>query len=81
MAIFWNRRDQPDLTTSKLAALHFYRFVIPAPAALGKTLFEGSHVLPLVTEPGWSMHAASEIGIDDFRLVARPIRSSTGRHR
>jgi hypothetical protein len=50
---FWNKRDQPDLITSKLAALHFYQLAIPSPiptpgvdfdnpAALrGDALFEG----------------------------------------
>ena len=49
---FWNERDQPDLVTPKLAALHFYQLSIPAPeppkesynaaaAARGKALFEG----------------------------------------
>jgi hypothetical protein len=49
---FGNVRRQPDLVTSKLAALHFYQLAIPAPkppedffnqqiAARGKLLFEG----------------------------------------
>ena len=48
----WNKRDTPDLITSKLAALHYYQLSIPAPeppagsfdaaaAARGKTVFEG----------------------------------------
>src|SRR5204862_516207 len=48
----WNKRDQPDLISSKLAALHYYQLSIPAPeppkdsynlgaATRGKTLFEG----------------------------------------
>jgi cytochrome c peroxidase len=47
-------------------------------ATRGKALFEGKarcatcHVPPLFTEPGWSMHAASEIGIDDFQASRSP---------
>jgi hypothetical protein len=84
-----NKRDSPDLITSKLAALHYYQLSIPAPtpplasydagaAARGKMVFEGKgkcatcHVPPLFTEPGWSMHAASEIGIDDFQASRSP---------
>jgi hypothetical protein len=49
-----------------------------AAAARGKTIFEGKarcatcHVPPLFTEPGWSMHTASEIGIDDFQAGRSP---------
>jgi hypothetical protein len=49
---FYNVRNEPDLITSKLAALHFYQLAIPAPkppagsfdadaAARGKELFNG----------------------------------------
>jgi hypothetical protein len=49
---FGNRRQQPDLITDKLAALHFYQLAIPAPtppknsfnkeaAARGQTIFNG----------------------------------------
>ena len=31
------------------------------------------HVPPLFTEPGWAMHTADEIGIDDFRAARRII--------
>jgi hypothetical protein len=54
-----------------------------AAAKRGQRLFEGKarcascHVPPLYTEPGWQMHAAEEIGIDDFQ--AR--RSPDGRYR
>ena len=47
-------------------------------AARGKVLFEGKakcatcHVPPLYTEPGWDMHTASEIGIDDFQANRSP---------
>lgn len=55
----------------------------PAAAARGKTLFAGKaqcavcHVPPLFTEPGWNMHTAEEIGIDDFQSS----RSPDGRYR
>jgi hypothetical protein len=84
-----NVRHNPDLVTSKLAALQYYQLSIPAPeppadsydhaaAARGKALFESKarcatcHVPPLFTEPGWPMHAASEIGIDDFHASRAP---------
>jgi hypothetical protein len=47
-------------------------------AALGQKLFNGSagcarcHVPPLFTEPGWNMHTAAEIGIDDFQAMRSP---------
>src|SRR5437016_1576974 len=53
----------------------------PAPdgnAQHGETVFNGKgkcstcHVPPLFTEPGWNMHAASEIGIDDFQAHRSP---------
>jgi len=94
----WNKRDTPDLITSKLAALHFYQLSIPAPeppagsfdataAQRGKSLFESKakcatcHVPPLFSEPGWPMHAASEIGVDDFQASRSPDKSSIARHR
>jgi hypothetical protein len=80
---FGNLRNTPDLITAKLTALHFYQLALSVPvspmgsfdqnAALrGKQVFANKarcatcHV-PLYTEPGWNMHAASEIGIDDFQ--------------
>ncbi|MBI4188726.1 MAG: hypothetical protein HY529_05935 [Chloroflexi bacterium] len=85
----WNVRSNPDMVTSKLAALHFYQLAIPAPkpaqgsfdeaaATRGKAVFEGNakcatcHVPPLYTEPGWSMHSAKEMGIDDFQASRSP---------
>jgi len=47
-------------------------------AARGKALFEGKarcagcHVPPLYTEPGWNMHTAAEIGIDEFQAARAP---------
>jgi hypothetical protein len=86
---FGNVRNNPDLVTSKLAALHFYQLAIPAPkppegsfnkelATRGKVIFDGRakcatcHVPPLFTEPGWNMHTASEMGIDDFQAIRSP---------
>jgi hypothetical protein len=88
-AHFGNVRNDPDLVTSKLAALHFYQLAIPAPkppagsfdaqaAERGKAVFEGKakcatcHVPPLFSEPGWPMHTAKEIGIDDFQADRSP---------
>lgn len=50
----------------------------PAGAARGGQLFAGKagcarcHVPPVFTEPGWNMHAAEEIGIDDFQALRSP---------
>jgi hypothetical protein len=47
-------------------------------AERGQALFEDKaecarcHVPPLFTEPGWNMHEASEIGIDDFQAMRSP---------
>jgi hypothetical protein len=47
-------------------------------AARGQAVFNGKaqcstcHVPPLFTEPGWNMHKASEIGIDDFQAKRSP---------
>jgi hypothetical protein len=49
-----------------------------AAAARGEKLFTGKatcancHVPPLFTEPGWPMHRAEEIGIDDFQARRSP---------
>lgn len=85
----WNIRNNPDLVTSKLPALHFYQLSLLAPtppegsfdraaAARGQGLFNGKakcatcHVPPIFTEPGWPMHRAEEIGIDDFQAMRSP---------
>jgi cytochrome c5 len=50
----------------------------PAAAARGAALFNGTakcavcHVPPIFTEPGWNMHTAEEIGIDDFQAKRSP---------
>jgi hypothetical protein len=47
-------------------------------AERGQALFNGAancsscHVPPLFTEPGWNMHTAQEIGIDDFQASRSP---------
>ena len=47
-------------------------------AARGQTLFNGKaqcstcHVPPLFTEPGWNMHTAAEVGVDDFQAKRSP---------
>jgi len=49
-------------------------------AQRGEAIFTGKgrcstcHVPPLFTEPGWDMHAPSEIGIDDFQANRSPDR-------
>jgi cytochrome c peroxidase len=49
-----------------------------AAAARGEALFAGKaqcatcHVPPLFTEPGWNMHTAAELGIDDFQASRSP---------
>ena len=51
-----------------------------ASADRGKLVFEGKarcascHVPPLFTEPGWNMHSAEELGIDDFQASRSPDR-------
>ena len=50
----------------------------PQLASRGKAVFEGvaqcarCHVPPIFTEPGWNMHTADEIGIDDFQASRSP---------
>ena len=47
-------------------------------AQTGQQLFQGKakcatcHVPPLFTEPGWSLHSADEIGVDDFQASRSP---------
>lgn len=47
-------------------------------ATRGQAIFNGKakcstcHVPPLFTEPGWNMHTAEEIGIDDFQSARSP---------
>lgn len=86
---FADVRNNPDLITAKLPALHFYQLAIAAPAPpqnsfdqaaaqRGQQLFNGKaqcstcHVPPITTEPGWNMHTASEVCIDDFQASRGP---------
>jgi hypothetical protein len=86
---FGNIRNNPDMVTPKLAALHFYQLAIPAPtppagsfdaaaAKRGEAVFNSQarcatcHVPPIFSEPGWPMHTAEEIGIDDFQAGRSP---------
>jgi hypothetical protein len=46
-------------------------------AADGKAHCASCHVPPLFTDPGWNLHTAEEIGIDDFQAQ----RSPDGRYR
>jgi cytochrome c peroxidase len=89
----WGRkRDEIDLITAKLPALHFYQLAMPTPkapkgsfnqqaAARGQAIFNGKanciscHVPPLFTEPGYNLHTADEIGIDNFQANRGPGRS------
>jgi hypothetical protein len=49
-----------------------------AASGRGRALFDGSaqcaqcHVPPLYTEPGWNLHVAADIGIDDFQAQRAP---------
>jgi hypothetical protein len=70
---------QLSLPTPKPLANSFDK----AAAGRGESLFKGKaqcarcHVPPLFTEPGWNLHTAQEIGIDDFQAN----RSPNGRYR
>lgn len=82
------RDPDEDRITSKLAALHAYQLSLPAPTApppvfpssakRGDDLFSGKakcntcHSEPLWTEPGWNMHTAQEVCIDDFQAKRAP---------
>jgi hypothetical protein len=52
----------------------------PSAAGRGEAIFTGRancascHVPPLFTEPGWNLHTAAEIGIDDFQASRAPDR-------
>lgn len=89
---FYNVVNNPDLITSKLPALRAYQHSLDAPkppansfnqaaAAKGKAIFltkakcASCHALPLYADN--ILHAATEIGIDDFDAQ----RSPTGKYR
>jgi len=80
--------EDDDRITPKLPALHVYQLAIEAPtppagsfdrdlAEQGDKLFEGKGQCASChhqdrSEPGWPMHTASEIGIDDFQASRGP---------
>lgn len=85
---FDNVHNDPDLVSDKLPALHAYQLSLEAPAprrgsfdavaaARGEKVFaaarcSGCHVAPTYSEPGWNMHTAQELGIDDFQSNRSP---------
>jgi hypothetical protein len=85
---FGEVRSDPDLVTSKLAALQLYQLALLAPAPprgsfdaeaaqRGKLVFERGrcavcHVPDLYTEPGYNLHTPEEIGIDTFQAERSP---------
>ncbi len=87
---FDNIHNDPDLISPKLPALHFYQLALEAPpppagsfdasaAARGKVLFDtrqcsSCHVPPTYTEPGWNVHTAQELGVDDFQANRGPTK-------
>ena len=66
---------------------HYLADVGPEPtfdataAERGKGMFSGKarcatcHVPPIFTEPGWNVHKAADIGIDDFQSNRSPDKS------
>ncbi|HEX7838895.1 MAG TPA: hypothetical protein VF469_15565 [Kofleriaceae bacterium] len=80
--------EDEDRITPKLPALHAYQLVLVPPrppagsfdaalAEIGDKLFEGKARCASChhqdrTEPGWNMHTAAEIGIDDFQAKRSP---------
>lgn len=88
---FDNIRNDPDLVSPKLPALHFYQLALVAPkaprgsyneaaAARGKQVFDTAqcsscHVPPTFTEPGWNLHTAQELGIDAFQANRAPAKA------
>jgi len=87
---FDNVRDEPDLVSSKLPALHEYQLALAAPKAprgsfngaaaeRGGKVFQmarcnSCHVAPTFSEPGWNLHTGQELGIDDFQANRSPAR-------
>lgn len=65
---------QLSLVAPKPSSITFNRGM----AKKGEKIFNGKaqcmtcHVPPLYTEPGWNMHTAEEIGIDDFQAKRSP---------
>lgn len=79
-----------DRVSPKLPALHLYQLALQAPpppqgsfdaaaATRGKHTFEARcsacHVAPTFSEPGWNLHTARELGIDEFQANRSPTRA------
>lgn len=87
---FDNVRSDPDRVSSKLPALHQYQLALAAPPAprgsfnaaaaeRGAQVFADAkcnscHVAPTFSEPGWNLHTAEELGIDDFQANRAPAK-------
>jgi mono/diheme cytochrome c family protein len=83
--------SDPDQVSPRLPALHAYQLSLTSPtppqgsfdqaaAERGKKTFETAHcdschVPPTFTEPGWNLHTAEELGIDDFQANRAPARA------
>ena len=81
----------PDRVSPLLPDLHRYQLALRAPppppgsfaaesAARGRQIFETArcsscHVPPTFSEPGWNLHSAEEIGVDDFQSARAPARA------
>ena len=61
------------ISLSLMEVLKASEYSIPATCG-GMALCATCHVEPLFTEPGWNMHTAAEIGIDDFQANRSPDR-------
>jgi hypothetical protein len=84
-------RNDPDRVSPLLPDLHRYQLALSAPpppvgsfdaagAARGRKTFETArcsscHVPPTFSEPGWNLHSAEEIGVDDFQSARAPARA------
>jgi hypothetical protein len=86
-------RNDPDLVTSKLAALHFYQLALPAPkrrpsaaetyaAIRGKALFDGRGAMFLLSlrNPDTTCTPRKKLGSTIFRLAGRRPRCIGHRH-
>jgi cytochrome c peroxidase len=84
---FAHVRNNVDLVTPKLGALHLYQLSLPVPrarrfdraaATRGRAIFTGKarcancHMPPAFTDAGWNLHTGEEICIDDFQSSRSP---------
>ena len=83
-------RAETDLVSPKLPALHQYQLALAAPRAprgsfnpaaaeRGSKVFDNArcnscHVPPTYSEPGWNLHTAQEVGVDDFQANRAPAK-------